>query len=284
VLVIGAGTSAVEIACDAARAGAVTFLSIRHGRRIRPKHLRGVPTDALLAGLLDAGPAVGSPYDLLAAATGDMTAVGLPRPDPSAHAGHPVMTDDLLPLLAEGRIRVRSDVAEIDAAGVRFVDGAAEQVDLIIAATGFDRRIPFVDAKTYARNGSPDLYLNIFSRSHDGLAVLGLIDLAGPTFPSYDDQARVVMVDVTVRELGGAEQRAWRAGMAAQPDLRGGTRFADTPARAFTVHDNAYSTRLRDLCDRFGYPPGGSWGDGPSGAPEPPPAPGLGTALRATLR
>ncbi len=37
VLVVGSGTSAADIACDAARAGAVTFLSVRRGRRIRPR-------------------------------------------------------------------------------------------------------------------------------------------------------------------------------------------------------------------------------------------------------
>ena len=55
VLVVGSGTSAADIACDAARAGAVTFLSVRRGRRIRPRHVRGVPTDALLAGVLRPG-------------------------------------------------------------------------------------------------------------------------------------------------------------------------------------------------------------------------------------
>jgi hypothetical protein len=157
-------------------------------------------------------------------------------------------------------------------------------VDLIIAATGYDRRVPFIDARTYMRDDKPDLFLNIFSRSHEGLALLGLVDLGGPTFPRYDDQARAVIVDVTLRELGGVEQRAWRSGLATQPDMRGGVRFADTPARAFTVEDNAYSTRLRDLCDRFGYPPVGSWGGAPSGAVEPAPPPGLGAALRTSLR
>ncbi|MCL6640031.1 MAG: NAD(P)-binding domain-containing protein, partial [Candidatus Rokubacteria bacterium] len=285
VLVIGGGQTAVEIAVDAARAGAATLLSVRHGRRIRPRYLHGVPTDVLLAGLVEAThPALAkaAPRELIAAAVGDVGKLGLPRPDPSAHAGHPVLTDDLLPLLAEGWIQTRPDVAEILPDGVRFADGRTEPVDLIIAATGYERPVPFLDPKTYMRDGRPDLFLHMFSRTHDALTVLGLVDLGGPAFPRYDDQARAAIVDITVRELGGLEQRAWRATLQTRRDMRGGTRFADTPARVFTVDDNAYSTRLRDLCDRFGYTPAGSW----AGLPDteaPPPPPGLGAAPRAAL-
>jgi cation diffusion facilitator CzcD-associated flavoprotein CzcO/amino acid transporter len=282
VLVVGAGQSAIEIACDAARAGALTFLSVRRGRRIRPRHLRGVPTDLLLAGLVEpADPALAkaAPRELIASAVGDVGALGLPRPDPSAHAGHPVITDDLLDLVKQGWIHVRGEVAEIFSDRVRFADDRIDQVDLIIAATGYDVNVPFLDPKTYSRDGQPDLFLNMFSRSHEGLALLGLVDLGGPAFPRYDDQARAVIVDITLRELGGLEQRAWRAALQTRPDMSGGARFAETAARAFTVDDNAYSTRLRDLCDRFGYTPAGSW----AGLPETdaPPPPGLGAALRA---
>jgi cation diffusion facilitator CzcD-associated flavoprotein CzcO len=286
VLVVGAGASAVEIACEAARASAATFLSVRHGRRIRPKHLYGVPTDALLTGRASLGDASsqGNVRELIAATVGDVTRLGLPKPDPSAHAGHPVATDDLLPLLAEGLIQARGDIVEIYPDGVRFADGSVERVDLIIAATGYERQVPFLDPRTYTRDGALDLYLNVFSRSHEGLSLLGLVDLGGPAFPRYDDQARAVMVDINLRELGGVERRAWRSMLSTHPDMRGGIKFADTPARAFTVDDGAYSTQLRDLCDRFGYPPGGSWGGAPGAAAPEPAQPGLGAALRASQR
>jgi cation diffusion facilitator CzcD-associated flavoprotein CzcO/amino acid transporter len=290
VLVVGSGTSAADIAVDAARAGATVFLSIRHGRRIRPRYVEGVPTDALLAGVLTpAGDAFADaePRELLAATVGDLTRLGLPRPDPAVHAGHPVVTDDLLEYLSRGLIHIRGEVAELEPEAARFVDGTAETVDLIIAATGYEPQIPFLEPQTYLRDGKPDLFLNIFSRTNDGLAIVGMIDAAGPTFPLFDDQARAVIVALSLRELGGVDQRAWRSTVLTHPDLRGGQRFADTPARVFTVEDNAYSTRLRDLCDRFGYTPGGTWGGTPDPqappAPRTPTKPGLGAALRETL-
>jgi amino acid transporter len=281
VLVVGAGSSAADIACDAASAGAVTFLSVRRGRRIRPKYVRGVPTDALFAGLLQPGdeslpPA--EPRDLVAAAVGDLRQLGLPQPDPMVHSGHPTISDDLLSFLSQGWIQPRGEVAEVLPDGVRFIDGTTEQVDLIIACTGYGVQLPFLSPELYSRGGGPNLFMNIFSRSHDGLALLGLVDLGGPTFPRFDDQARAVMVDITLRELGGVDWRAWRSTLQTRPDLRGGAQFVDSPARALTVDDHMYATKLRDLCDRFGYTPGGAWVGTP---PEAVPQPGLGAALRA---
>jgi hypothetical protein len=70
-------------------------------------------------------------------------------------------------------------------------------------------QLPFLAPELYSRGGIPDLLMNVFSRSHDGLALLGLADLGGPTFPRFDAQARAVMVDITLRELGGVDWRAW---------------------------------------------------------------------------
>ena len=48
VLIVGAGNSGVDIACDAARSADAAFLSVRRGYRFVPKHLFGVPTDVFI--------------------------------------------------------------------------------------------------------------------------------------------------------------------------------------------------------------------------------------------
>jgi hypothetical protein len=238
-----------------------------------------VATDALLAGVL--GPDDSSdPQDLIAAAMGDVRVLGLPPPGP-VPSGHPTTSDDLLSFLAQGFIHARGEVVEVVPEGVRFVDNSIAQVDLIIACTGFDVHLPFVAPEAYTRDGTPDLFMNIFSRSNDGLAVLGLSNLAGPTFPRLDDQVRAVMVGITLRELGGVDWRAWQSTLTTRPDLRGGARFTEVPANRLTVDDHTYSTQLRDLCDRFGYTPAGAWA---GNLVESIPAPGLGAALRAEIR
>ena len=52
-LIVGAGNSGVDIACDAARNADAAFLSVRRGYRFLPKHIFGLPTDALLTGAVD---------------------------------------------------------------------------------------------------------------------------------------------------------------------------------------------------------------------------------------
>ena len=50
VLIVGAGNSGVDIACDAARSAQAAFLSVRRGYRFVPKHVFGVPTDLFFSG------------------------------------------------------------------------------------------------------------------------------------------------------------------------------------------------------------------------------------------
>jgi hypothetical protein len=76
--------------------------------------------------------------------------------------------------------------------------------------------------------------------------------------------ARAVIVELTLRELGGAARRAWLATKANdRPDLTGGRHFAPSPRSAFLVDDHAYEVLLRDMADRFGYAP-------PASTPSPP--------------
>ena len=207
VLVVGAGNSGAEIACDAARSGAIAYLSMRRGHRLVPAAHQG-RADRRGAGRRAAAPGRDCRR------TGPDRARGRahrrsapPRPAPAGPrrlAGHPTVSDDLLTFIEQGWVHARPDIAELLPGGVRFVDGTAVEVDLIIAATGFERQLPFLAPEVYSgRDGRPDLYLNMFSRSHDGLVILGLSDFAGATFPRFDDMARAVIVDLTLRELGG---------------------------------------------------------------------------------
>jgi hypothetical protein len=64
------------------------------------------------------------------------------------------------------------------------------------------------------------------------------------------------LVDITLREIGGADWQKWHAAKRSdRPDLRGGRVFADTPRTDLAVDDHAYSVLLGDLCDRYGHAP-----------------------------
>jgi amino acid transporter len=258
VLVIGAGDSGAEIASDAAQWADAAFLSVRRGHLFVPEYVGDVPTDAVLAGVLEPPESLSLPPDpteLVATLLGDVSALGLPAPDAARPVAHPTINTNLLRLLGDGRLLARPAVLEIHPDGVRFADGRYEQVDLIVLATGYDRRPPFLAPELYCGpDGQPDMYLNMFSRGHDGLTVLGLSELGGASFPRFDEMARAAIVDITLRELGGLEWRIWHGNKQHDvQDLRGGRGFAN-PYKLL-VDDHAYQAALAEVGDRFGYAP-----------------------------
>ena len=94
VLIVGAGNSGVDIACDAARSARAACISLRRGYHFVPKHMFGVPTDVFLSGQVTLPKGVAVPDDpskMLAALVGDLTRYGLPAPDHKALESHPIM-------------------------------------------------------------------------------------------------------------------------------------------------------------------------------------------------
>ncbi len=257
VLVVGAGNSGADIACDAVRSAAAAFLSVRRGYRFLPRYLGPIPTDAVLNGILDPPSPLNLPPDaaeLTRTLLRDVIPLGLVEPDYRVLAGHPTVNNEVLNAVIRGWLAVRPDIAEILPDGVRFTDGRVEQVDLIIAATGYDRRPQFLPAELLGADGVPDLYLNMFSRTYDGLTVVGLSDLAGAAFPRFDEMARVAVVDITLRELAGPDWQRWQAAKQQErPDLRGGKVYGER--YGFCVDDHTYGVLLGDICDRYGYTP-----------------------------
>jgi amino acid transporter len=257
VLVIGAGNSGVDIACDAARVASAAYLSVRRGYRYVPKHIGGVPTDALLAGLLPPPAGMSRPTDetkFLDQLVGDLTQYGLPAPDHELGATHPIMNTQVLHHLGHGDLIARPDVTRFTEDGVVFADGTTERVDVVILATGYDYRLPFLaDDLLPWRDGRPELYLNIFSRDHVGLAVLGFVEFADAAYQRFDEMARLIVLDATARELGGEVWASWSRRKATdRPDLRGGKTYVNSRRHANYVDAATYQVVLADLRDRYG--------------------------------
>jgi hypothetical protein len=257
VLIVGGGNSGVDIACDAARSASAAYLSVRRGYRYIPKHISGVPTDALLAGKLDPPHGVSLPTDqtaFLDALVGDLTRYGLPKPDHELLATHPILNTQVLHHLGHGDLIAKPDVARFTATGVEFTDGTSVELDLVILATGYTYALPFLaDDLLPWRGGRPELYLNIFSRDHDGFAVLGFIEFADAAYERFEEMAHMIVLDITAREAGGEVWDSWRARKASdRPDLRGGRVYLDTPRNANYVDADTYQVVLADLRDRYG--------------------------------
>jgi hypothetical protein len=143
VLVIGAGNSGCDLACEAARVGESSHLSLRRGYWFMPKTILGRPVTDLTQSPLPVVVQRAIMRALLYVSVGNYDKYGLPEPDHSIFETHPVISGELLSYLRHGRMRVRPEVSYLDGDDVHFVDGTFDRFDLIACATGFNVSYPF---------------------------------------------------------------------------------------------------------------------------------------------
>jgi hypothetical protein len=256
VLVVGAGNSGVDIACDAAASADKAFLSVRRGYRFVPKHIFGVPSDVFITrgSPLPAGVTLpDDPGALVDALVGDLTRYGLPAPDHELTASHPILNDQVIHYFQHGDLTAKPDVERLDGGEVVFVDGTREHVDVVVLATGYEYKIPFVDEALFAwKSGHPQLYLNIFNRTVDSLYVLGFIEFADAAYHRFEEMAQLVAMDLTLE--GADKEKFSELKRAHQPNLRGEMTYIDTPRHTNYVETNAYQATLAEVRDLFGVP------------------------------
>jgi len=258
VLIVGAGNSGVDIACDAARQADAAFISLRRGYHFVPKHMFGVPTDVFMSGRVHPPEGVVVPDDpdkMLGALVGDLTRFGLQAPDHKAMQSHPIMNTQILHYLAHGDLTAKVDVESFTETGAIFKDGSTEAFDLILFATGYDYRVPFLDQALFEwKDGRPQLYLNIFHRRLKGLSVVGYIEFASAGYQRFDEMAQMVAMDAVIDQMK-SDQGAWTQMKATEhPDLRGASTYVDSPRHANYVDAGVYQRVLSEIRERFGWP------------------------------
>lgn len=194
VLVAGCAVSALEIASELAHLGAaLVVVTQRRQRYVLPKFAAGVPSDhriftrylALATESLPTAEIDRQLRELVVEAGGSPEQYGAPRPDPSLFAAGVTLSQNYLPLVAEGRIAVRPWLRSVDGDVVTFADGHREAFDGILFGTGFSLDLPFFDDERAAyvdrHTFHPDL---------PGLAFVGLWDQSGGYFVPLELQAR----------------------------------------------------------------------------------------------
>ncbi|MCZ2860803.1 flavin-containing monooxygenase [Blastococcus sp. VKM Ac-2987] len=147
VLVVGAGSSGLEIAHDLAHGGARSVrLSVRTPPNILPRSVAGMPGDPAVHLLRRLPPRVADAAvrPLQRLAIGDLSDVGLPAPDEGPftrqcrpHDAGPAIVDrEVVDDLRSGRIRVVAAVHRLEGDRVLLADGSSLRVDAVVAATG----------------------------------------------------------------------------------------------------------------------------------------------------
>jgi dimethylaniline monooxygenase (N-oxide forming) len=195
VLVVGIGNSAMDIAVESSFVARKTFLSSRRGAYILPKYLFGRPLDQIGVNALTPILPFSFRRAILMAmyriGVGKVQDYGLPEPDHRLGEAHPTISADFLNRIAHGEMTWKPNVAELLGDRVRFEDGSAEQVDLIVWCTGYKVTFPFFDEEFIAAadNDLP-LYRRVFKPGIDNLFFIGLLQPLGAIMPLAEAQGR----------------------------------------------------------------------------------------------
>jgi dimethylaniline monooxygenase (N-oxide forming) len=203
VLIAGGAISALEIAADLVQLGAArVVVTQRRQRYVLPKYAGGVPSDnriftrygTLASERLPAAEIDRQLKEIVVEANGSPEQYGAPAPDPSLFAAGVTLSQQYLPLVAEGQISVRPWMQSVATAAVTFADGTAEEFDGIVFGTGFDLHVPILDEAIRAivdldaEHLDADRYT--FHPDLPGLAFVGMWDQSGGYFVPLELQAR----------------------------------------------------------------------------------------------
>lgn len=247
VLIIGLGNSGADIACDAARSAKLARVSVRRGYHVVPKHVFGMPTDVFA----NDGPHLPLWLErplfglLLRILIGDVQKLGMPKPDHAVLETHPLVNDQLVHHLRHGDVALVPDVQRFEGSEVVFKDGSRQEFDLVLCATGYTRRIPYLDS-SYLDGGSwaAGQFLTCISRRYPTLFTLGYTELNGALYPHLSRMAALIGELLSTTDAARLERfRQWVT--TAKLDLSGGRHLIETARHAHYADDHALHKALQ---------------------------------------
>jgi dimethylaniline monooxygenase (N-oxide forming) len=197
VLVVGIGNSAMDISVESSFVARRTFISSRRGAYILPKYLFGRPLDQIGVNALT--PKLPWAFRqailtaLLRVGVGKMSDYGLPEPDHRLGEAHPTISAVFLNRIAHGEMVWKPDISALEGDHVRFADGSAEEIDVIVWCTGYKVTFPFFDEGfVSAPDNDLPLFRRVFKPGIDNLFFIALLQPLGATMPLAEAQGRWV--------------------------------------------------------------------------------------------
>ena len=258
VLVVGAGNSGVDIACDAAYMGADAYISLRRGYHFVPKHIFGMPADVFgaqsdwmpikLSQLVFGG--------LLRMINGDLTRLGLQKPDHKVLSSHPILNTQLLHYLQHGDIKAKPDIAYLEGKNVHFVDGSAVEVDKLILATGYDWKLPYLGESYFEwKSNRPQTFMKIFNPKHPGLFINGFIETNGGAYKLFDDMAYLIARTIEAQQKYPEKARKIQSFIqGSEPDLGGKVQYVSSNRHQGYTNSNTFKKAMKDMRREFQWP------------------------------
>ncbi|MFP8871545.1 MAG: hypothetical protein VCB43_09035, partial [Myxococcota bacterium] len=98
--------------------------------------------------------------------------------------------DGFIPALTEGRVQTRGAIAGVDGSKVKYVDGSNDEVDVVIYATGYELRFPFLRDEVLGREARDlALYRRVVHPSQSNLYFVGFTRVLCSLWPLSEQQA-----------------------------------------------------------------------------------------------
>ena len=248
VLVVGAGNSGCDIAVDAVHHADSIDLSVRRGYYFVPRYLFGKPADTFDQGRpLPARLKQFIDTRLLEMFTGDPVKFGFPRADYKIYESHPIVNTLVLGHLGQGDLRIVPAPKRFDGNTVHFTDGTHANYDLVVLATGYTLAYPFLGREHLNWSSlAPELYLNIFPPSFNGLYVIGMIEASGIGWQGRYEQAELLASYLVAQEETPRAAAHFRTLVEEPwPDLTGGYKYLALERMSYYVNKDAYRRAVR---------------------------------------
>lgn len=199
VVVLGAGSSAMDIAAELSRVARSVHLAARTGVYVLPHRVFGRPIDNRVPPLswevrrllLDA---------LVHLVVGRPERLGLPTPPQRPGRARTVISSEIHGLLRDRRVVPCAGLAERLGDRVRCSDGSEVPADTLIYATGYELRHEFLDPDTLRLvDGALPTWRHVFHVEQPGLCFVGLVQPFGPMPPIAEAQARWIAAHLAGR-------------------------------------------------------------------------------------
>ena len=256
VVVVGAGNTGCDIAVEAAQRAAATHHSTRRAYWYAPKYAFGRPADQV-SDLIFALRLPTRLTQRLFQATarlvvGRYERYGLPTPDHRFLETHPIVNQLLLYHVGHGAITPRPDIDRFAGEEVVFTDGSRVAADLVVFATGYRIRFPFLPEGLLPGGERPRLLRNVLHPERPDLAVIGLIQPDSGQFALVHWQSVLLASFLTLDERDPAAARAYLRAAARHLDDRSqaGIALIDSTRHHVEVEHADYARALeRDLGD-----------------------------------
>jgi cation diffusion facilitator CzcD-associated flavoprotein CzcO len=245
VLIVGCGNSACDIAIDAVHHAKSVSISVRRGYHFVPKYIFGKPADTM--GKMKFPPFIQKSVqkNILKVYMGKPENFGFPKPDHDLFESHPIVNSLILYHAGHGDVAIKSDIDRLDGKTVHFKDGKSEEFDLILWATGYKLKYPFLDNSALNWGKAiPKMYLHIFHPDVDNIFIVGMIEALGLGWQGRYEQAELVATYIKQKESKSAGYAKFNKMKHNQIDLSGGMKYIQLDRMSYYVHKQTYLDAL----------------------------------------